>query len=139
MNFSSSLSSFVCIVSTGFVCTAGAQTLSGPPADTPSFASSTLPGTAPLQRSEQAAAVSPAVEPAAPASANAAPELTRPAASAAVQAGTRAHGTLLRAFVPARPHRAQVASTPTDDGWRSDTLYASPYAKSPYDAPADSD
>ncbi|OXJ10020.1 hypothetical protein [Burkholderia sp. HI2500] len=131
MNFSSSLSSFVCIVSAGFVCAAGAQTLSSSPADTPSLASSTLPGLVPPQRSAQAAV--------ARAAAAAAPALTRSAASAAVQPDPRAHSTLRRPLVPARPHRAQVASTPADDVWGSNTLYASPYAKSPYDAPAEPD
>ncbi|HGL6718601.1 hypothetical protein NTJ56_27995 [Burkholderia contaminans] len=139
MNFSSSLSSFVCIVSAGVVCAAGAQTLSSSPADTPSFASSTLPGPVPPQRSAQAAVARAAAEPATPASATAASALTRPAASAAVQPDPRAHGTLRRPLVPARPHRAQVASTPADDVWGSGTLYASPYAKSPFDAPADPD
>ncbi|HEF5869912.1 TPA: hypothetical protein SAY52_000469 [Burkholderia cenocepacia] len=143
MNFSSSLSSFVCIVSAGFVCAAGAQTLSGTPADTPSFASSTLPSPVPPQLppqpSAQVAAASAAAEPAAPASANAAPALSRPAASAAVQPDPRARSRLRRPLVPARPHRAQVASTPADDVWGSDALYTSPYAKSPYEAPGDPD
>ncbi len=139
MNFSSSLSSFVCIVSAGFACAAGAQTLSGTPADTPPFASSTLPGPVPTQRSAQSAVAKAAAEPAAPASADAAPAFTRPAANAAVQPDARARSTLRRPLVPARPHRAQVANTPADDVWRSDTLYASPYAKSPYDVPGGPD
>ncbi|MBP0712164.1 hypothetical protein ABXK61_02420 [Burkholderia sola] len=143
MNFSSSLAPFVCIVSTGFLCTAGAQTLSGTPADTSPFASSTLVAPVPPQRSAQAAGASAAAEPAAAASAAAsaatAPAIARSAASAAVQPDTRARVALRRPLVPTRPHRAQVAHAPADDVWRSDTLYASPYAKSPYAEPGDRD
>ena len=137
MNFSSSLAPFVCIVSTGFLCTAGAQTLSGTPADTSPFASSTLVAPVPPQRSAQAAGAHAAAEPAATASA-AASAATAPA-SAAVQPDTRARIALRRPLVPTRPHRAQVAHAPADDVWRSDTLYASPYAKSPYAEPGDRD
>ncbi|WP_176015337.1 hypothetical protein [Burkholderia sp. BCC0398] len=137
MNFSSSLAPFVCIVSTGFLCTAGAQTLSGTPADTSPFASSTLVAPVPPQRSAQAAGANAAAEPAATASA-AASAATAPA-SAAVQPDTRARIALRRPLVPTRPHRAQVAHAPADDVWRSDTLYASPYAKSPYAEPGDRD
>ncbi|MBR8233287.1 hypothetical protein K6W26_29685 [Burkholderia sp. AU42008] len=143
MNFSSSLAPFVCIVSTGFVCAAGAQTLPGSPADTPPFASSTLVAPVPPQRSAQAVGPSAAAEPVATASAAAsgatAPAIAGSAASAAVQPDTRARVTLRRPLVPARPHRAQVANAPADDVWRSDTLYASPYAKSPYAEPGDRD
>ncbi|OXI29841.1 hypothetical protein CFB89_21545 [Burkholderia sp. AU16741] len=133
MNFSSSLTPFVCIVSTGFLCTAGAQTLSGTPADTPPFASSTLVASVSPQRSAQAADAVTA------ASAATAPAIARSAASAAVQPDTRARIALRRPLVPTRPHRAQVANAPADDVWRSDTLYASPYAKSPYAKPGDRD
>lgn len=131
MNFSSSLAPFLYIASAGFVCAAGAQTLSGTPADTPLLASSTLVAPVPPQRSAQA------VGAAATASAAVAPALARSAASTAAQPDTRARITLRRPLVPARPHRPQVANAPTDDVWRSDTLYASPYAKSPYAEPGD--
>jgi hypothetical protein len=137
MNYSSSLSSFVCIVSAGFVGAAGAQTLPGTPADTPSFASSTLVAPVPPQRSAQAAAASAAADPAAAASApaDAAAPFTRPAA----RPDARARSALRRPLVPTRPHRTQVADAPADDVWRSDTVYASPYEKSPYGAPGDPD
>ncbi|RKU04550.1 hypothetical protein C7H84_04855 [Burkholderia sp. Nafp2/4-1b] len=145
MNFSSSLSSlssFVCIVAAGSACTAGAQTLPAAPADTPVVASSTLLAPVPPQRSAQAAAAAATravTEPAAGASAIAVPVVALTAASAAAQADTRAHTTLRRPLVPARPHRPQAASAPADDVWRSDTAYASPYATSPYAAPGDPD
>ncbi|WP_258048588.1 MULTISPECIES: hypothetical protein [Burkholderia] len=137
MNFSSSLAPFLYIASAGFVCAAGAQTLSGTPADTPLLASSTRVAPVPPQRSAQAPGAAAIAEPAATASAAAAPALARSAASVAVQPDTRARITLRRPLVPARPHRPQVANAPTDDVWRSDTLYASPYAKSPYAEPGD--
>ncbi|KAB0643768.1 hypothetical protein F7R21_05795 [Burkholderia latens] len=129
MNFSSSLPSFVFIASAGFMCAAGAQTLSRAPADTPSFASSPNVATVPPQRSAQAATASAAAEPAATAFAG-------PASSAAAQPGARARSTLRRPLVPTRPHRAQATLPPADyDVWRNDTLYASPYEKSQYAEP----
>ena len=140
MNCSSSLSSLVCIVSAGFACAATAQTLSAAPTDAPVFASSTLLAPVLSQRSAQAAATGSAAEPSAAASAAGAPAITLPAAAAAVRPDTRASSTLRRPLVPGRPHRPQVASAPAaDDGWRSDTLYASPYTKSPYAEPGDPD
>ncbi|WP_269502544.1 hypothetical protein [Burkholderia sp. IMCC1007] len=38
-----------------------------------------------------------------------------------------------------RPHRPQAASAPAGDAWSTDTLYASPYTKSPYEPPGDPD
>jgi len=139
MNCSSSLSSLVCIVSAGFACAATAQTLSAAPTDAPVYASSTLLAPVPSQRSAQAAATRAAAEPSAAASAAGAPAITLPATAAVVQTDTRARGTLRRPLVPGRPHRPREASAPADDGWRSDTLYASPYARSPYAEPGDPD
>ncbi|WP_236873260.1 hypothetical protein [Burkholderia sp. MSMB0856] len=135
MNCSSSLSSLVCIVSVGFACAVNAQTLPAVPADAPALASSAVLPPAPLQRSAQAAATNDAADPAATASGVATPAFARPAASAAVQPDTRARGMLRRPLVPGRPHRSHVAVAPADDVWRSDRLYESPYAKSPYEQP----
>ncbi|AOI95406.1 hypothetical protein WS66_07020 [Burkholderia sp. LA-2-3-30-S1-D2] len=139
MNCSSSLSSLVCIVSAGIACAVNAQTLPAVAADAPVFASSAVLPPAPLQRSAQAAATSDAADPAATASGAATPAFGRPAASATVQPDTRARGMLRRPLVPGRPHRPQVVSAPAADVWRSDRLYESPYAKSPYEQPGDPD
>ncbi|WP_321805782.1 hypothetical protein [Burkholderia sp. BCC1993] len=139
MNCTSSLSLLVCIASAGIVCTVDAQTLPAVPADAPTFASAAALPPVPLQRSAQAVATSDAVEPAAAASGVARSASARPVASAAVQPETRARGTLRRPLVPGRPHRPQAASAPADDVWRGDRLYASPYAKSPYEQPDDPD
>ncbi|WP_230946475.1 hypothetical protein [Burkholderia territorii] len=139
MNCSSSLSSFVCIVLAGIACAVNAQTSPAVPADAPAFASSAALPPAPLQRSAQAAPTVDAADPAAAASAVAMPALAHPAAGTAGESGTRARRTLRRPLVPGRPHPPQPASAPADDTWRSDTLYASPYAKSPYEHPGDPD
>ncbi|KVK96334.1 hypothetical protein WS93_24225 [Burkholderia cepacia] len=139
MNSTSSLSSLVCIVSASVACAAGAQTLPAAPADAPVFASSTLLAPVPQQRSAQTVATSAAAEPAAAASEVATSAVALPAASDAVPPGSRAQSQLRRPLVPRRPHRPQVASAPADDVWRSDTLYMSPYAKSPYAQPGDPD
>ncbi|RQR36163.1 hypothetical protein DIE23_08150 [Burkholderia sp. Bp9143] len=136
MNCSSSLSSLVCIVSVGAACAVNAQTLPAVPADAPVFASSVMRPPVPLQRPAQATATSDTAEPSAAASGAAAPAFALPAA---VQPETRARGTLRRPLVPVRPHRPQVAGTPADDVWRDDRLYESPYAKSPYEQPGNSD
>ncbi|KVC43347.1 hypothetical protein WI71_23100 [Burkholderia diffusa] len=139
MNCPSSLSSLVCIALAGIACAVNAQTLPAVPADTPAFASAAVLPSTSLQRPAQAAATSDAADRAAAASAIAVPALARPAAGAAGQPDTRARRTLRRSLVPRRPHRPQLADAPADDAWRGDTLYTSPYAKSPYEQPGEPD
>lgn len=136
MNCTSSLSSLLCIVSASLACTAGAQTPPAALADAPVFASSTLLAPVPQQRSAQTTAKSAAVEPAAAASEVATSAFTLPAAA---PPESRAQSKLRRPIVPGRPHRPQAASAPANDVWSSDTLYTSPYAKSPYAQPGDQD
>ncbi|WP_244109252.1 hypothetical protein [Burkholderia anthina] len=141
MNSPSPLSSLVCIVSACLAGAATAQTLPAAPADAPVSASSALPAPLVLQRSAQTAAPGAAAESDTPASDVAAPgfALPLPAARAAAQPESRPRSPLRRPLVADRPHRTQAASAPAGDAWRSDTLYASPYAKSPYEQPGDPD
>ncbi|MGS0891023.1 hypothetical protein ACVBGC_00485 [Burkholderia stagnalis] len=124
MNCSSFLPSLVCILSAGFACGAGAQSLPDDAADTPVFASSALLAPPPLQHSAQLPA----------ASAVAVPDASRPVTSEPVvsDADARARRTLRRPLVPSKPGRPRAASVPDDSVWSSDKLYASPYATSPY-------
>ncbi|WP_243772156.1 hypothetical protein [Burkholderia anthina] len=137
MNCPSPLSSLVCIVSACLACAAAAQT----PPDAPVSASSTLPAPLVLQRSAQTAARGAAAESDTPASGVAAPGFAfpLPATRAAAQPESRPRSALRRPLVADRPHRPQAASAPAGDAWSSDTLYASPYAKSPYEQPGDPD
>lgn len=135
MNCSSSLSSFVCILSAGFACTATAQSVHSDPADAPAFASSALIAPVPLQRSAQTTTAGVAAS----ASDGAAPNLALPGIRTAEEPASRARSTLRRPLVQGRPSRPKAASAPADDLWRSDTLYASPYTTSPYAQAGDPD
>ncbi|WP_322023082.1 hypothetical protein [Burkholderia sp. BCC1977] len=68
-----------------------------------------------------------------------APAAALPAANPAARPESRARGMLRRPLVPTRPHRPQVADAATENVWHTGTLYASPYAKSPYEQPGDPD
>ena len=146
MNCSASLSSVVCIVSACVACAVDAQNLPATPADAPVFASSTPLAPVPLQRSAQTAitaitgaAAEPATAASDVASTAAALPAALPAASTAAAHESRGRGALRRPLVPTRPHRPQVTDAPTEDLWRTGTLYTSPYEKSPYAQPGDPD
>ncbi|WP_241337691.1 hypothetical protein [Burkholderia stabilis] len=135
MNCHSSLASLV-ILSAGFACAAGAQSLPADSADAPVFASS--PSLAPPRR-QRSAQIPPASAAVATAASDvSASALARPGSLVAAEPDSRSHRTLRRPLVPSRPHRASAASAAAD-GWSSDTLYASPYATSPYVQPNDPD
>ncbi|QQK04390.1 MULTISPECIES: hypothetical protein [Burkholderia] len=141
MNSPSPLSSLVCIVSACLAGAAPAQTPPAAPADAPVSASSTLSAPPVLQRSAQTAAPGAAAESDTPASDVAAPGFAFPLAAtrAAAQPESRPRSALRRPLVANRPHRPQAASAPATDAWSADTLYSSPYAKSPYEQPGPPD
>lgn len=141
------LSPLVCIVSACFACAAGAQSVSADTAAAPAFASSAPLASVRPQRSAQpspadptaAATAATATTTATAASGVDAPRAALAQTRVAPDADSRARSKLRRPLVPGRPSRPRVAEMPVDDPWRSDTLYASPYATSPYAHAGDPD
>jgi hypothetical protein len=141
------LSPLVCIASACFACAAGAQSVSADTAAAPAFASSAPLASVRPQRSAQpspadptaAATAATATTTATAASGVDAPRAALAQTRVAPDADSRARSKLRRPLVPGRPSRPRVAEMPVDDPWRSDTLYASPYATSPYAHAGDPD
>lgn len=138
MNCSLSLSSLVCILSAGFASAVDAQTLRPAPADTPAAISPAEIAPAlpiPRQRSAQTATAGAAV----PASDSASQGLAPLGVRADAEPESRARGVLRRPLVSSRPARPKAASASGDGAWDTGTLYASPYATSPYTQRGDTD